>query len=322
MARTNNISGLPSNYFLSVDVGDSSDAIFNAAMVNGLDVIQVTGVLTRNTLFTFPATIGNNLHFQNLTTGAFTLTLTSGGETVAVPQGELVQLGSDLSNNWYFAGQEGLFSAAVTVADITPTAQQAENNVYNMTGLLTGNRKLILPLTAGARVTVLNSTTGAFTLTLIGATGTGVAIPQGGALLCYCDGTNWYNAAPEAVQSAVGAGTAYTLTGALAPVIFGTTQVQLVLAPGTYEIIGMLDFVGGTAADDLQGEIYNTTAAATIDAPSHLPAIASGAGFTMQMIAEVTLTVVSTITMWAGDLTGVRGTINAAGSSIQSKRLA
>jgi microcystin-dependent protein len=51
-----------------------------------------------------------------------------------------------------------------------------------LTGLLTGNRDVIVPTTP-KHYTVLNQTTGAFTLTIRQSAGTGVAIPSGSTLL-------------------------------------------------------------------------------------------------------------------------------------------
>lgn len=60
---------------------------------------------------------------------------------------------------------------------------------YNLTGVLTGNREVVVPATV-QEYWVANNTTGAFTLTVKTALGTGIAIPQGGAMILYCDAAN------------------------------------------------------------------------------------------------------------------------------------
>jgi hypothetical protein len=72
---------------------------------------------------------------------------------------------------------------------VTLTTAQARPAVQSYTGLLTGNINVIVP-TLGAFYFVSNQTTGAFTLTVKTASGTGVLIPQGTSVIVYCDGTN------------------------------------------------------------------------------------------------------------------------------------
>ena len=60
---------------------------------------------------------------------------------------------------------------------------------YDLIGVLTGNRSVIVPATV-QQYWINNTTTGSFTLTVKTASGTGVIVPQGGAAILYCDGTN------------------------------------------------------------------------------------------------------------------------------------
>jgi len=64
---------------------------------------------------------------------------------------------------------------------------------YDLIGTLTGNRIVVVPATV-QQYWITNGTTGAFTLTVKTAAGSGVAVPQGGASILYCDGTNVVNA--------------------------------------------------------------------------------------------------------------------------------
>ncbi|HGF4015232.1 hypothetical protein [Burkholderia cenocepacia] len=82
------------------------------------------------------------------------------------------------------------FSAisGLTNVNVTLTPAQAMKSRIVLTGALTGNVQIILP-TWTREWTIVNNTTGAFTITVKTASGTGVAIPAGAARVV-CDGTN------------------------------------------------------------------------------------------------------------------------------------
>lgn len=84
----------------------------------------------------------------------------------------------------------GILSKAVTSADVTLTDAEASNPVIVVTGALTGNRNLIIPVTAKRIYAVYNNTTGSYTLTIKTPSGTGVGVAQGKRNLVYADGTN------------------------------------------------------------------------------------------------------------------------------------
>lgn len=99
-------------------------------------------------------------------------------------------------------------------ANVSLNAVQAGNGTLNFTGALTANIAVILPNTPG-KWTVENNTTGAFTLTVKTAAGTGVAVTQGKIQSVFGDGTNVYvqqsdfpsvalTGAPTAPTAAVG----------------------------------------------------------------------------------------------------------------------
>lgn len=93
----------------------------------------------------------------------------------------------------------GVFNVIITTTDVTLSAAQFQNATFNVTGALTGNRSLIMPLSPNSatlacagRFIVVNNTTGNFNLTVktAAAGSTGVVIPQGFAAFLYSDGTN------------------------------------------------------------------------------------------------------------------------------------
>lgn len=80
-------------------------------------------------------------------------------------------------------------SITTTGGTTTLTAIQAIADMITVSGLLTSNATIIVP-TATSQFTFVNNTTGAYSLTVITASGTGVTIKQGGADYVICDGTN------------------------------------------------------------------------------------------------------------------------------------
>lgn len=77
-------------------------------------------------------------------------------------------------------------------ANVVLTAVQAGVGVLSLSGLLTANISVIVP-NAAKRWTVVNGTTGAFTVTVKTAAGTGVQVTQGRASILQCDATNVFD---------------------------------------------------------------------------------------------------------------------------------
>ena len=71
----------------------------------------------------------------------------------------------------------------------TLTGAELNRIAYQFSGTLTGNMEIIVPPTS-QQYWVDNSTTGAYTLTVKTAAGTGVAVTQGARQILYCNGTN------------------------------------------------------------------------------------------------------------------------------------
>lgn len=79
-------------------------------------------------------------------------------------------------------------SIAITTADVTMSAAQARCKYVTTTGALTGNRALIVP--NDWEGVVLNSCTGAFTMTVKTSGGTGIVVAQTLRAILFADGTN------------------------------------------------------------------------------------------------------------------------------------
>lgn len=74
-------------------------------------------------------------------------------------------------------------------SNVTLNAVQAGCGILTLTGALTANISVIVPAATGQWI-VENNTTGAFTLTVKTAAGTGVAVTQGTQTSVFCDATN------------------------------------------------------------------------------------------------------------------------------------
>jgi hypothetical protein len=108
--------------------------------------------------------------------------------------------GGFLNANWttvdQLFGQN--FSTTINAADVTLTTTQFSFGAFIATGVLTGNRNLIVPISTnaatiacGGKFVVSNTCTGAFNLTVKTATtGTGVVVPQGFTADLFSDGNN------------------------------------------------------------------------------------------------------------------------------------
>lgn len=82
----------------------------------------------------------------------------------------------------------GIASQALTTANVTLTQAQALCDTLVVTGALTAQRDLVVPLLR-RRWTVRHNGT-AFDIRVIGATGTGITIGIGKVAIVECDGTN------------------------------------------------------------------------------------------------------------------------------------
>lgn len=82
--------------------------------------------------------------------------------------------------------------ANYTLTSFNGVLDEARNAVLVVTGTNNAVRDLIPPV-AEKLYTIVNNTTGGFAIRVIGASGTGVSIPNGATCLVYCDGTNFIN---------------------------------------------------------------------------------------------------------------------------------
>jgi hypothetical protein len=82
--------------------------------------------------------------------------------------------------------------ANYTLTNFNGLTDESRNAVLVVTGTNSAQRDLIPPVVKKL-YTIVNNTTGGYAIRIIGATGTGVLIPNGVTALVYCDGTNFVN---------------------------------------------------------------------------------------------------------------------------------
>jgi hypothetical protein len=93
-----------------------------------------------------------------------------------------------------------MVDANYTLSNFNGVVDEARNQVLVVSGTNTAARNVIAPLTEKTYI-VKNSTTGGFSIQIIGASGLGVTIPNGITTLVYCDGTNFYQAVSSAFST-------------------------------------------------------------------------------------------------------------------------
>lgn len=118
-------------------------------------------------------------------------------------------------------------SGDYTLTTANASTDQARKAFITLTGTLTGNRNIIVPSSSKIYF-VRNNTSGAFTVTLKTASGTGALVPQGYVLAVACDGTDCFDASEVARVAKAGD----TMTGPL--VLPGNPTLALQAAPKQY----------------------------------------------------------------------------------------
>lgn len=142
------------------------------------------------------------LHVSNLENGITipgTIAPINSPALTGTPTGPTAAAGSNNTQLANTAFVQQALSGVLTLsvagsANVTLTSTQAGNGILIFTGALTGNINVIVPATPTRSWVVVNGTTGAYTLTLKTAAGTGVAVTQGLTSQTFTDGVNVYSA--------------------------------------------------------------------------------------------------------------------------------
>lgn len=150
-----------------------------------------------------------------------------------------------------------MVDANYTMTNFNGVSDEARNQVIVLTGTNTAQRNLIAPLVEKT-YTIKNSTSGGFAVQIIGASGTGVVIPNGITTTVYCDGTNFFTALSGTVGN-------FTVNGTLG--VTGTTSLTGALTGTTGVFSGAISSVSpaftGTPTAPTAAAGTNTTQIAT-----------------------------------------------------------
>ena len=152
---------------------------------------------------------------------------------------------------WVSLAFEGLQAITVTTSDVTVTQLQSAFPVIVVSGTLTGSRNLIFPAIVGEWI-VQNNTSGAYTLTAITASGTGVTLTQGQSTYIYGDGTNIYFADSSKVASFNGRVGTVSLTALDVTTALGYTPYNATNPAGYISVPTGLGW-NGTSYHDFSG---------------------------------------------------------------------
>lgn len=141
--------------------------------------IDESGTVTSTSTTTYPG--GNVVCLGKVVTGASTITSITehNREWIGVPLQSAQQIG-------------GYTSIAVASSNITLTEAQYQNRVIEFTGTLGANIEVYVPPTPGCEWTFLDSSTGAFTITIKVLAGTGIALAHTKTCKLWTNGVNVY----------------------------------------------------------------------------------------------------------------------------------
>jgi len=109
-----------------------------------------------------------------------------------------------------------MINANYTLSNFNGVSDEARNAVLVVTGSNSAVRQIICPLVNKTYI-VTNNTTGGFAITIGGATGSTVSIPNGVTAQVYCDGINFFS-------SQTGSAGNFAISGNLS--VSGTTALS------------------------------------------------------------------------------------------------
>lgn len=191
-----------------------------------------------------PATVGDNwfMYLRNSGGGAIVaaasgITLIDDSATLSFQPGESAIIASDGSDMYTIGfGKSAIFAFDYTVISVAGAGNYVLSGTelnrvsYRFSGVLTGNRDIIVPATV-QQYWVDNQTTGAYVFTVKTSAGTGVVIASGERAILYSDGTDVLRADTASVSYpiAVAQGGTGAASAGAALINLGGTSVGIAL---------------------------------------------------------------------------------------------
>lgn len=191
-----------------------------------------------------PPTVGNNwfCYLRNAGSGSVAAdpagaATINGLSSLSFAPGDSAVIATDGTSYYTIGfGQQAIFAFDYTSIDVagsgayTLAGSELNRIAYTFTGLLTGNREVVVPATV-QQYWVGNDTTGAYTLDIKTAAGTGVQIAQGERAILFCDGTDVLNGstAGVALPLTVAQGGTGATTASAARINLGGTSLGIAL---------------------------------------------------------------------------------------------
>lgn len=213
---------------------------YNASTSDRASVLMWTAGGTGTLTIDAPGTVGSDwfVHVRNSGGGALTIdpagaVTIDGNATLTLNPGNSCIIFCD-GSAYYTIGLGIAATASQTfqtvavggTGDYTLSAAEQNKVLYQFTGVLTGNRNIIVPATV-QQYWVDNSTTGAFTFTVKTAAGGGVTVATGVRAVLYCNGTDVVDADTGGIATpiAIADGGTGATTASAARTALGATSV-------------------------------------------------------------------------------------------------
>ncbi|HJR11533.1 MAG TPA: tail fiber domain-containing protein [Rhodanobacteraceae bacterium] len=209
-------------------------------------------------MWPFDSTFSGNANIGGYPSGAVLMMGSGNGLWISYADNNTKSPDATGSQGWIGLPAVGAYTIDTTGGTVVPDPSTLGVTTLIVTGALTSNAIIVLPLIAGSHWIIVNSTTGAYTLTAQGPSGAGVSITQGSALTVFTDGAAYYAASAN-------------LSGQYLP-INGTAVAATKLATARNFSISGFATAAAVGFDGTGNVVFNVTALNVAGALGYTPA--------------------------------------------------